>query len=154
MLKNAPIRPRWGKKTAGLFCPPKKIFCKSCVGAKLARVSELGGGVEGWSGVPALTPASYAVRRKRFGQVPNERFAQVPKCTLICGWTEVFCSSAQRVSWSSAQRVFCSSAQRVFLSSAQMYFDLRLDGSVLVKCPTSVLVKCPTSVLVKCPTSV
>ena len=33
----APVR---GKKTAGLFCPPKKIFCKSCVGAKLARVSE------------------------------------------------------------------------------------------------------------------
>ena len=135
MRLYAPVR---GKKTAGLFCPPKKIFCKSCVGAKLARVSELGGGVEGWSGVPALTPASYAVRRKRFGQVPNERFAQVPKCTLICGWTEVFCSSAQRV----------------FFSSAQMYFDLRLDGSVLLKCPTSVLVKCPSSVLLKCPTSV
>ena len=142
MRLYAPVR---GKKTAGLFCPPKKIFCKSCVGAKLARVSELGGG-EGRSGVPALTRAGYAVGRKRFGQVPNERFGQVPKCTLICGWTEVLWSSAQRVSWSSAQRVFCSSAQRVFLSSAQMYFDLRLDGSVLVKCPTSVLVKCPTSV--------
>ena len=34
------IRPRWGKKTAGLFCPPKKIFCKSCDSGKLARVSE------------------------------------------------------------------------------------------------------------------
>ena len=127
MRLYAPVR---GKKTAGLFCPPQKIFCKSCVGAKLARVSELGGGVEGWSGVPALTPASYAVRRKRFGQVPNERFAQVPKCTLICGWTEVFWSSAQRVSWSSAQQVFCSSAQ-VLCSSAQLLC------SSAQQCPTA-----------------
>ena len=54
------IRPRRGKKTAGLFCPPKKIFCKSCDSGKLPRVGEVG----------------------EFGQVPKavsvgERFGQV-----------------------------------------------------------------------------
>ena len=39
------IRPRRGKKTAGLFCPPKKIFCKSCDSGKLPRVGEVSGQV-------------------------------------------------------------------------------------------------------------
>ena len=51
MLKHASIRPRWGKKTASLFCvPPKKSFVsrvrqrvastgKVRVGGKCAEVS-------------------------------------------------------------------------------------------------------------------
>ena len=51
MLKNEPIRPCSGKKTAGVFCSPKKnLLVSSASAGSFDRVSELRGEGESTQG--------------------------------------------------------------------------------------------------------